>query len=276
MDEITRLKNENANLTKIVETMDKNAILLVRRDLELRRANSQLITLDTQKSEFISIAAHQIRTPLSSLRWSQQMLLDGDLGEITSPQRDLINQAQQSVVRLVNLVNNLLEVEHLELQNEKKDFVIINLNLLIKECCEEFTATAVERRVTLSVNLSQTPALILAKPESVKDVFLNIIDNAMKYTLIGGSVTINVSLADTIEVTIADTGIGIPVNHQENVFKRFSRAENAKKLDADGSGLGLYIVKKIMESIDGTVSYTSTEGVGTTFKLLFMQFKQNQ
>lgn len=276
MDEITRLKNENANLTKIVETMDKNAILLVRRDLELRRANSQLITLDTQKSEFISIAAHQIRTPLSALRWSQQMLLDGDLGEITSPQRDLINQAQQSVVRLVNLVNNLLEVEHLELQNEKKDFVIINLNLLIKECCEEFTATAVERRVTLSVNLSQTPALILAKPESVKDVFLNIIDNAMKYTLIGGSVTINVSLADTIEVTIADTGIGIPVNHQENVFKRFSRAENAKKLDADGSGLGLYIVKKIMESIDGTVSYTSTEGVGTTFKLLFMQFKQNQ
>lgn len=276
MDEITRLKNENANLTKIVETMDKNAILLVRRDLELRRANSQLITLDTQKSEFISIAAHQIRTPLSALRWSQQMLLDGDLGEITSPQRDLINQAQQSVVRLVNLVNNLLEVEHLELQNEKKDFVIINLNLLIKECCEEFTATAVERRVTLSVNLSQTPALILAKPESVKDVFLNIIDNAMKYTLIGGSVTINVSLADTIEVTIADTGIGIPVNHQENVFKRFSRAENAKKLDADGSGLGLYIVKKIMESIDGTVSYTSTECVGTTFKLLFMQFKQNQ
>ena len=267
------LQKENARLTAVVESMDKSARLLVHRDLELRRANVELQTLDTQKSEFISIAAHQIRTPLSALRWSQQMLIDGDLGVLSTPQRDIIVLAQQSVVRLVNLANNLLEVEHLELQNDKKDSTIFDLNLLIKEACAEFNGSAALREITLTVQLASSPAVICARTESIKDALLNLLDNAIKYTPLGGTVGVEVKVADVITVTVTDSGIGIPREHQDKIFKRFSRAENAKKIDADGSGLGLYIVKKIMESFAGTVNFTSTEGTGTTFVLTFKQYQ---
>ena len=273
MDELMTLQKENARLTAVVESMDKSARLLVHRDLELRRANVELQTLDTQKSEFISIAAHQIRTPLSALRWSQQMLIDGDLGVLSTPQRDIIVLAQQSVVRLVNLANNLLEVEHLELQNDKKDSTIFDLNLLIKEACAEFNGSAALREITLTVQLASSPAVICARTESIKDVLLNLLDNAIKYTPLGGTVGVEVKVADVITVTVTDSGIGIPREHQDKIFKRFSRAENAKKIDADGSGLGLYIVKKIMESFAGTVNFTSTEGTGTTFVLTFKQYQ---
>ena len=273
MDELMTLQKENARLTAVVESMDKSARLLVHRDLELRRANAELQTLDTQKSEFISIAAHQIRTPLSALRWSQQMLIDGDLGVLSTPQRDIIVLAQQSVVRLVNLVNNLLEVEHLELQNDKKDSTIFDLNLLIKEACAEFNGSAALREITLTVQLASSPAVICARTESIKDALLNLLDNAIKYTPLGGTVGVEVKVADVITVTVTDSGIGIPREHQDKIFKRFSRAENAKKIDADGSGLGLYIVKKIMESFAGTVNFTSTEGTGTTFVLTFKQYQ---
>lgn len=273
MDELMTLQKENARLTAVVESMDKSARLLVHRDLELRRANVELQTLDTQKSEFISIAAHQIRTPLSALRWSQQMLIDGDLGVLSTPQRDIIVLAQQSVVRLVNLANNLLEVEHLELQNDKKDSTIFDLNLLIKEACAEFNGSAALREITLTVQLAGSPAVICARTESIKDALLNLLDNAIKYTPLGGTVGVEVKVADVITVTVTDSGIGIPREHQDKIFKRFSRAENAKKIDADGSGLGLYIVKKIMESFAGTVNFTSTEGAGTTFVLTFKQYQ---
>ena len=273
MDDLINLQKENVRLTAVVESMDKSARLLVHRDLELRRANSKLQTLDTQKSEFISIAAHQIRTPLSALRWSQQMLIDGDLGDLTPPQRDIIVLAQQSVIRLVNLINNLLEVEHLELQNDKKDGTVFDLNILMKECCTEFMAGAAERGITLTVNLASSPAVIIARTESIKDALLNLLDNAIKYTFSGGSVTVGIRVTDSIIVTITDTGIGIPREHQDKLFKRFSRAENAKKIDADGSGLGLYIAKKITESFGGTIGYTSTEGAGTTFVLTFKQYQ---
>lgn len=269
MDRLQELEKENVRLAAIVASMDKSARLLVQRDLQLRRANIKLETLDTQKSEFISIAAHQIRTPLSALRWSQQMLLDGDLGELNNKQHEVISLAQQSTVRLVTLVNNLLEVEHLELQTEAKPAIPFNLNVLIKEACDEFTSKAHERNVLLHVDLAPIPAVVLADPASVKDVFMNLIDNAIKYTLTGGSVTVTARVSDTVIVTIADTGIGIPSSHTEKLFKRFSRAENAKKIDADGYGLGLYIVSKIMDSLDGSITFESIEGKGTTFTLHF-------
>lgn len=269
MDKIQELENENSRLTAIIESMDKSARLLVQRDMQLRRANIKLQTLDNQKSEFISIAAHQIRTPLSALRWSQQMLHDGDLGELNPKQSDVIALAQQSIVRLVKLVNNLLEVEHLELQTEVKPTIPLDINSLVKEAYAEFLSKAHERKVNLSVALSHTPAIIKAEASSIKDVLINIIDNAIKYTLSGGSVNVSVVVSESIRVIIADTGMGIPNSHQDKIFKRFSRAENAKKVDADGYGLGLYIVLKIMESMGGSVSFASQEGVGTTFTLEF-------
>ncbi len=269
MDNIVTLKKENERLTDIVDSMDKSARLLVQRDLELRRANTKLQTLDVQKSEFISIAAHQIRTPLSALRWSQQMLLDDDFGTLSDGQRDIVLQSQKSVVRLVNLVNNLLEVERLELQKDKKDNSVIDLNLIVKECVSELTSQATERGLLISTQLATQPAVLLAHAESIKDVVLNLLDNAIKYTLAKGTVTIKVAVAEKVTLTITDTGIGIPTAHQANIFKRFSRAENAKKIDADGSGLGLYIIKKLVESYDGSVQFVSTEGVGSTFALEF-------
>lgn len=269
MDRLSELEKENARLLAIVESMDKSARLLVQRDMQLRRANIKLQTLDAQKSEFISIAAHQIRTPLSALRWSQQMLIDGDLGELNTKQAEIIVLAQQSTVRLVTLVNNLLEVEHLELQTEDKPTIPLDINILVKEACAEFLSKAKEHNINFTFALAHTPAIIKADAPSVKDVLVNIIDNAIKYTPANGTVQVTVTVTESVNVIITDTGIGIPTFHQDKIFKRFSRAENAKKIDADGYGLGLYIVLKIMESMGGSVGFSSTEGIGTTFTLEF-------
>lgn len=265
MDELSELQKETARLRAVVESMDKSARLLVHRDLELRRANLKLQSLDSQKSEFISIAAHQIRTPLSALRWSQQMLIDGDFGQLAPAQLEIITQAQQSVVRLVTLVNNLLQVERLELQQTNNDLTYFDLHSLLKECVAEFQPLATERKVTLHFNAASSPATIYAHADTIKDIFINLLDNAVKYTLAGGVVTVNVRVGDTVSVSVTDTGIGIPESHQPFLFKRFSRADNARAIDADGSGLGLYIVKKIVEANAGTILCETVEGRGTTF-----------
>lgn len=274
MDEVLALQKENKRLQDVVDSMDKSARLLVSRDLELRRANVKLQSLDKQKSDFISIAAHQIRTPLTALKWSQQMLIDGDFGTLSQSQQEILDQSQQSVARLIKLVNNLLQVEHLELQQTPKESVLFDLNLLLKSCVTQFTAAAIECGVTIHFTPSSVPAVVLALPDAINDALVNLIDNAVKYTHRSGDVYIDVTVNDNVTITIRDTGIGIPDSYKDNAFKRFSRAENADILDANGSGLGLYIVKKVIESFSGSISYESDVGKGTTFRLSLRYAKE--
>lgn len=270
MDELEQLQKQIAKLEATVETMDKGAQMLVRRDLELNQANDKLQLLDRSKSEFVSIAAHQMRTPLSAIKWSQQMLFDQELGPLNKDQKKVVRQTQHSVTRLVRLINNLLDADHLELGKHSFDFKEVNLLVILKDVVNDLRPNAEEKKVKLEFHYDDGIPKIRASAERLQDIFFNLIDNAIKYTKAEGSVVVR--LSDDIEhirVSVKDTGMGIPTEHIPKLFTRFSRADNARRVDPDGSGLGLYIVKRIIEVLGGTIEVHSAEGEGTEFLVSF-------
>ena len=267
---VTRLKSTIADL-------DRSAKTLIKRDEELSRANDRLERLDHAKSEFVSIAAHQLRTPLSALKWAQQMLLDGDAGQITENQKTLLMQSQDSVYRMVHLVNDLLSADHLEYGKVTYNFALIGAESVIASIVAELRPMATERKITLTYQENKNAPQINADPERLKEAFLNLLNNAIKYTGDGGAVNIQ-SIYGVGEVcfTITDSGIGIPKQDSDRLFEKFVRMDNAKKVDANGSGLGLFIVKKIIDAHNGTIWFNSTEGKGTTFFVKLPTVTHNQ
>ncbi len=265
MDKVQELEKKVLELQSIITVMDKSAMMIVRRDIELRHANAKLNELDKSKSEFVSIAAHQMRTPLSAIKWSQQMLFNEELGPLNSDQKKIITQTMESVNGLVVLVNNLLTADHLELGKGTNVVKRINIILLINDVIKTLFPIASERGVTINFSHQQGEVALDTNPERMKDVFANLLDNAIKYTPAGGTITITLWITEVINITVSDTGIGIPNDYLPKLFGRFVRADNAKRADPNGSGLGLYIVKKIIQANSGTISVSSTAGSGTTF-----------
>lgn len=264
-------------LQKILEDQRRSARLLLRRDVELQRANDQLQELDKDKSEFVSIAAHQLRTPLSAIKWAHQLIMDGEAGNITDEQRTLLAQAQDSVARMIDLVNNLLDADHLEFGQIRYTFSDINITLLLNEVVGELSAMARERSVKLSYDATDVPCSIRADPGRLKEALLNILNNAIKYTPSGGTVSITLTEEKTtLTIVIKDTGIGIPKEGQSRLFQKFVRMDNAKKVDANGSGLGLFIVKRIIDGHNGSVTFESEEGTGTAFYITLPKAKDSQ
>ncbi len=265
MDDVAALQKQIEKLNQTIESMDKSAMMLVHRDMELKRANQRLSELDKNKSEFVTIAAHQMRTPLSAIRWSQQMLKNEELGKLTDGQKQIVVQTLESVNGLITLVNNLLTADHLEVGKGNDNAKRINLVAVINECLAELFPIASEKRVQLEFPQADTVASVIMNPDRARDIFQNLIDNAVKYTPSGGKVSVQLTISDKITVSVIDTGIGIPPEHASKLFARFYRADNAKRVDPNGSGLGLYIVRRIIEANNGTIKLEGTPGGGTTF-----------
>jgi signal transduction histidine kinase len=255
-----------ASLQETIRELEAATKVLVRRDLELKRAYRELEEIDRRKSEFVSIAAHQLRTPLSAIRWALQMLLDGEVGTLRDDQILTLKQAQQSIIKMIALVNDLLSADHLEYDKVLFEQQRTKLNLLVREIVGELSLMADERSITISAIYAHEDPVALLDANQCKEALLNIVNNAIKYSRTGTTVTIAVRHKDGLgHIEITDTGIGIPKNFQPRMFKKFSRADNAQRIDADGSGLGLFISKKIITAQGGTITCTSEEGAGTQF-----------
>lgn len=268
MSEATDLEKKVKKLESVIQSLDKSARMLVRRDLELRRANEKLESLDKEKSEFVSIAAHQLRTPLSAIRWAQQMLLDGDMGELNSEQKQLLQQSQESILRMVSLVHDLLSVDHLEYGQVVYKKQAVELGKVVHDVVNELQPMAAPGNIRFDYIPPDRPITVCIDTDKVKEAVANIVNNALKYTLHGGTVTVQVLQKETEAIIeCIDTGIGVPSQDHSRLFKKFSRANNAKKIDADGSGLGLFIVQKIIEAHGGAVACESAEGKGSTFTI---------
>lgn len=266
-DKIVSMQAEIDALKKVISSMDRTAMILIQRDLELRRANKKLSELDKNKSEFVSVAAHQMRTPLSAIRWSQQMLINQEVGPLSESQMQIVNQTLQSVTGLITLVNNLLTAEQLEIGKGNDTIQRIDLTKLVYEVIDVIRPTTIHKNVVIEFLYPDEPVTIDSNAERMKNVFQNLIENAVKYSGQNGKVTVSLKFdaLGSVAAVIADSGIGIPEAYKSRVFGRFERADNAKRVDPNGSGLGLYIVKKIIEGSGGTITFDSTVGVGTTF-----------
>ena len=223
--------------------------------------------IERMKTEFVSISAHQLRTPISAIKWTLKMMLDGDLGEITTEQREFLNKTYRSNERMIVLINDLLNVTRIEegryLYKPVLSEIAPVLQFVINSYKEEFKKRIIN--FEFKKPKKKLPRVLL-DVEKIKLAFQNIIDNAVKYTPAKGKVVVSLESNDKeIMISVKDSGVGIPEEQKERVFSKFFRGVNVIKMETDGSGLGLFIAKNIVESHGGKIWFKSNKGKGTTF-----------
>ena len=255
-------------LSSISPIMNKHGVLEffigIERDITKEKE------IDSAKTEFVSLASHQLRTPLSAINWYTEMLLSEDAGAITDMQREYLGEVSRGSRRMVELVNALLNVSRIELgtfavQPEPTDVVE-----LARDVINELKSKILEKKLHIEEAYVENLPKMMVDPKLTRIVFQNLLTNAVKYTPEEGKISISIAMsADETMFTIAvsDTGYGIPKEDQSRIFTKLFRASNIREKETDGTGLGLYIIKSIVEHSGGTVTFESEEGKGTTFTL---------
>lgn len=250
------IKNFNATLQQKVDQATR----------QLRKTNDQLKHMDETKDEFISMASHQLRTPLTSIKGYISMVIEEDAGPITTTQKEMLGQAFFSAQRMVFLITDLLNVSRLKSGKFMIETGPVNLSELVKQEISQLKETATSRSITISFDEVRDFPYLMIDETKIRQVIMNLIDNAIYYTPIGGNITILLlNKQSTIEMRISDNGIGVPRSEQLHLFTKFYRATNARKTRPDGTGLGLYMAKKIIIAHYGSIIFESKEGKGSTF-----------
>ena len=233
---------------------------------ELRASNNKLQQLDAAKDEFISMASHQLRTPLTSVKGYIDMVLEGDAGKITPQQRKLLSEAFTSSERMVHLIGDFLNVSRLQTGKFILEKRPTDLTRVTRQEVESLRTTALAHDLQLSCQkLAQVPLLNIDESK-IRQVIMNFIDNAIYYSR--PSSTIYISLcqeAGDIVLEITDAGIGVPNAEQKHLFTKFFRATNARRQRPDGTGVGLFLTKKVIDAHHGQIIFRSTEGKGSVF-----------
>lgn len=249
------------NVVPVMSGEQKLGTLIILHDVSREKL------IEKMKTEFVSLAAHQLRTPLSAIKWTLRLILDGDVGEISLEQRDFLEKTYQSNERMISLINDLLNVARIEEGRYLYKPILIDLETVVQFVLDSYKDEIKKRDIDLEIKTPEIPMPpILLDVEKMKLAIQNLLDNAIRYSSPGGKVTISLEY-DTKEAkfTIKDNGIGIPKDQQQRVFTKFFRASNAMKTETDGSGLGLFIVKNIIEAHGGKIWFESEENKGTTF-----------
>ena len=223
--------------------------------------------VERMKTEFVSLAAHQLRTPLSAIKWTLKMLLDGDLGGITEEQKSFIEKTYSSNERMIALINDLLSVARIEEGRYLYKPVLSDIELMIEFVINSYKEESKKRGIEVRFEKPEKKLpLVLVDAEKMRLAIQNLFDNAIRYSRPGGKVTVSLKGAKKeVEVSIKDIGVGIPENQKERVFTKFFRAANVMRIDTEGSGLGLFITKNIIEAHGGKIWFESEENKGSTF-----------
>lgn len=237
---------------------------------QLQQTNEQLKEIDASKDEFISMASHQLRTPLTSMKGYVSMVLEGDVGPITDAQHMMLEQAFNSSQRMVYLIADLLNVSRLRTGK----FVIINkktnLVQVIEDELRQLSTSAKSRNVLFKFVKPDSFPILMLDETKIRQVVMNFLDNALYYTPNGGRVEVELIINDkSVSCTVTDTGLGVPKEEQKNLFTKFYRAQNAKNMRPDGTGLGLYMARKVIVAQGGAILFNSIEGQGSTFGFSF-------
>ncbi len=230
--------------------------------------------VDRLKSEFVSVASHQLRTPLTAIRWNLEDLQSEEMGALSQEQKESVAQVVVSTGRMIRLVNDLLDVSRLESGRLSIRPVPTDIAAILTDVAEEHNVLAREKKCTVHMHLpAQTLPPISIDPMLIRQVVVNILSNAIKYSCSADhQPAVDVTLSQDGElyyrVEIRDNGMGIGKKDEDRIFQRFFRADNAVKQQTEGSGLGLYIAKLIIEESGGMISFSSTEGSGSVFWFL--------
>ncbi|MCK9344634.1 MAG: ATP-binding protein [Candidatus Pacebacteria bacterium] len=225
--------------------------------------------LDEAKSSFISVASHQLRTPLTSIRWYSEMLLSEDAGTLNDSQKDFMKEIHGGAERLYQTVDLLLGISRVENGKVKMNRSLIDLSSFTGDITKELNSQINDKKLTLAVDPSEAvPVAVWLDPLILRQVILNLVSNAIRYTPENGTIKITWRIGDggkEVIYSVSDSGIGIPAHQKNRIFSKFFRAENARMQVPDGSGLGLALVKDLVEAWGGRVWFESEEGKGSTF-----------
>jgi PAS domain S-box-containing protein len=223
--------------------------------------------VDRMKSEFISLASHQLRTPLSAIKTYSHMLVDGYMGEVNDTQKKSLRTIISAANRMNELISTLLNITRMESGSIAVTPKLLQVDILCEDVIKELNLLATERDVNLQFKtVGPRPKTARTDNLILKEVVSNLVSNAIKYTPEGGDVILKVrSRPNELLITVSDTGWGIPKQSQGQIFSKFFRAQNIVKRETTGTGLGLYLVKGLVDALGGKIWFKSSEGTGTTF-----------
>lgn len=239
---------------------------VVKATKKLKEQNESLKQLDKAKSEFIGIASHQLRTPLTGIRWFNELLLKNREKNLNNKQINFLNQINESNQRMIKLVNDLLDVSHIE-TGRKFEVVLGEFKIaeIIQDVIQENAFLINNKKLKIN-NQIPTDLVIFADRDKIRQVLLNLLSNATKYSAEGKTITFSASRhKNQATICVADQGIGIPERQQKNIFSKFFRASNASLQNSNGTGLGLYIAREVVRAHDGELWFESKEGRGSNF-----------
>lgn len=218
------------------------------------------------KSEFVSIASHQLRTPLTGIKWAINLMMTGQVEKLNKEQMERLDVIKESNQRMINLVNDLLSVSRIEQGRLTLKIEKISLGKLIKELINEYSLLAKANNIGISFKEEKNIPLTSIDPQGIKLVLHNLIDNAIRYSQRKSQVKIRLSRKENmIRCEVEDTGVGIPDKDQKKIFQKFFRSENALKYQTEGTGLGLFIAKAVIDASKGKIGFKSQEDKGSTF-----------
>lgn len=227
---------------------------------------TEITRLDEAKTEFVSLASHQLKSPLTAINWYVEMLLSGDAGKLSSKQKQFIDEIYQGNKRMVDLVNSLLNVSRIDLNAFAVQPEQVKAKEVAESVLKELAPQAKAKQTQLATKYAQGLPAIKADPRLLRMIFQNLLSNAIKYTPNKGKVSLTVAKkGKDLYLEVADNGYGIPRSQQAKIFSRFFRAKNIQQKEVEGNGLGLYIIKAIVEQNGGKIWFASEENKGTTF-----------
>ncbi len=233
---------------------------------KLRRTNEQLIEMDATKDEFVSMASHQLRTPLTSVKGYISMVLDGDVGEITPSQRQLLEEAFTSSERMVHLIGDFLNVSRLQTGKFVIDPHACDLAKVVSQEVDGMQQIAAAHGLKIIYKRPARFPTLYIDEGKIRQVIMNFMDNAVYYSPDTASITVSLAIEDGDAVLrVTDKGMGVPKDEQKKLFGKFFRAGNARTQRPDGTGIGLYLAKKVIDGHGGKPVFESTLGKGSTF-----------
>jgi signal transduction histidine kinase len=233
---------------------------------ELRANNSMLRRLDKAKDEFVSMASHQLRTPLTSVKGYISMVLEGDAGDVNDTQRHFLDEAFLSSERMVRLIDDFLNVSRIQTGKFIIDKHDVNLSKVVAQEIDSLQPSAMSRNLKFIYHAPKNCPVLNLDESKIRQVIMNFADNALYYSHEDQKINIDLSFdKENITFTVKDHGIGVPSDEQDELFSKFYRASNARKQRPDGTGVGLYLAKKIIDAHEGKIIFESTEGKGSTF-----------
>jgi len=232
----------------------------------ITRSFERLAEASRMKSEFVKIVSHQLRSPITNLSWAIDILMSGELGKVEEKQTEYLKILKENSSRMIDLVRDLLTVSRIEegslaIKREK-----ISIEPIIKKLISRFKPFVLGSNVEIKFEAGENLPQIFIDADQIEIVIENLFDNAVRYIKEKGEIKIKLEIRDkALYFEIKDTGVGIPKDDQKFIFQKFFRSENAVRQQTQGSGLGLFIAKSIIERFDGQIGFESEENKGSTF-----------